>query len=243
MPNSQQTRPLTADEQFRMLFDRTAKLNDAVSALLNPNWGANVGIIPEGHPLYPEVLEPLPSSIVKPPPTVAEEEQAAPVDWQAIAQRRERQLKTVGEQKYAAEQRAEAAAHVGTQYLAAAEQAEAERDGAYRERAHLLALIAAMTDGAVIAPAPDVDEPGWQIAYLRIGGEQCSWHIAPRDAGLFADTEHVTADDPRAQWDGHTTEQKYAYISAHTADLMAECGPACAEQHTETGRCEIARGR
>ena len=46
----------------------------------------------------------------------------------------------------------------------------AQRDGAYRERAHLVALLAAMTESAVIAPAPDVEEPGWQIAYLRIGG-------------------------------------------------------------------------
>ncbi|GAA2311545.1 hypothetical protein OKJ48_09160 [Streptomyces kunmingensis] len=35
---------------------------------------------------------------------------------------------------------------------ARAEQAEAERDGAYRERAHLVALLAAMTSGAVITP-------------------------------------------------------------------------------------------
>ncbi|WP_394425484.1 hypothetical protein [Streptomyces sp. SGAir0957] len=50
-------------------------------------------------------------------------------------------------------------------------------------------------------------------------------------------------DDPRAQWDGHTAEQKYAGIAAHTAELAARCGPECSEQHTETGRCEIARNR
>jgi hypothetical protein len=98
----------------------------------------------------------------------------------------------------------------------AMEQLRAERDGAYRERAHLVALLAAMTDGAVIAPAPDVDEPGWQIAYLTLGGWQCSWHIAPADAKLFARVEHVPADDPRAQWDGHTTDVKYRRIRTHT---------------------------
>ena len=97
-----------------------------------------------------------------------------------------------------------------------------ERDGAYRERAHLVALLAAHYP-SVIAPAPDIeDEPGWQILYLRIGGRQCSWHIAPRDAELFAHVEHVPADDRRAQWDGHTTEEKYAHISERAAQLHAE---------------------
>ncbi|MEU8488658.1 hypothetical protein [Streptomyces sp. NPDC048641] len=74
-----------------------------------------------------------------------------------------------------------------------------------------------MTPGVVIAPAPDVDEPGWQIVYLNLGGHQASWRISHRDAGLFADVEHVPADDPRAQWDGHTTEEKYARIAALSA--------------------------
>lgn len=94
-------------------------------------------------------------------------------------------------------------------------------DAAYRERAHLVALLAAMTPGAVIAPALDLDEPGWWIAYLNVGGRQASWHINPRDALLFAAVEHVGADDPRAQWDGHTTEDKYAWIAAYTAELDA----------------------
>lgn len=124
-----------------------------------------------------------------------------------------------------------------------AEQAEAERDGAYRERAHLVALLAAMTDGAVSTDAPDTDEPGWQIAYLTLGGRQASWHIAPRDADLFQHVERVGALDVRALWDGHTTEEKYAHITAWTAELAQRCGPACSEMHTETGRCEIARNR
>ncbi|MET8818496.1 hypothetical protein [Streptomyces rochei] len=123
------------------------------------------------------------------------------------------------------------------------QRAEQERDVAYRERAYLVALLAAMTDGAVIAPAPDVDEPGWQIAYLTIGGHQATWHISPRDADLVAHIEPVEPDDPRAQWDGHSTELKYARIAAWTAELAARCGPACAEGHTYTGRCEGAHPR
>lgn len=126
---------------------------------------------------------------------------------------------------------------------ALAKQYEAERDGAYRERAHLVALLAAMTDGAVITYATDVDEPGWQIVYLTIGDRQASWHVSPRDADLFQHTERVEHDDPRAQWDGHTTEEKYTAIAAHTAELAQRCGPACSEMHTGVGRCETARDR
>lgn len=53
MSESAQTREMTSEEQFRLLFERTAKLNDIASALLAPEWGARVGIIPEGHPLHP----------------------------------------------------------------------------------------------------------------------------------------------------------------------------------------------
>jgi len=93
--------------------------------------------------------------------------------------------------------------------------AEAERDGAYRERAQLLAWLAT-SHPAVLAPAPDVDEPGWQILYLTAGGHQLSWHIHPRDADLYGHVEQVPADDPRAQWDGHTTAEKYQRIHAIT---------------------------
>jgi hypothetical protein len=89
--------------------------------------------------------------------------------------------------------------------------AEQARDGAYRERAHLTAWLATLHP-AVITPAPDVDEPGWQILYLHAGGRQLSWHIHPRDAELYAQVEQVPADDPRAQWDGHTTDEKYEAI-------------------------------
>lgn len=72
---------------------------------------------------------------------------------------------------------------------------------------------------AVLAPAPDVDEPGWQILYLDLPTGQCSWHIHPRDADLYGHVEHVGQDDPRAQWDGHTTPEKYQRIADQTAAL------------------------
>ncbi|WP_051096276.1 hypothetical protein, partial [Streptomyces sulphureus] len=65
--------------------------------------------------------------------------------------------------------------------------AEEERDGAYQERAQLLAWLAALAP-AVLAPATDVDEPGWHLLYLTTPAGQLSWHIHPRDLAYF---EHV----------------------------------------------------
>jgi hypothetical protein len=101
--------------------------------------------------------------------------------------------------------------------------AEAERDAAYRERAELVAWLAAIHP-AVLAPAPDIDEPGWQIIYLHADGQQLSWHIHPRDAELFRHVDQIPADDPRAQWDGHTTVEKYERIHALAA---AKADPRC----------------
>lgn len=87
----------------------------------------------------------------------------------------------------------------------------AERDGAYAERAQLLAWLAA-TNPAVTTPATDIAEPGWQILYLTTPAGQLSWHIHPRDTHLFWHVEHLTAGGQRTQWDGHTTEEKYQRI-------------------------------
>lgn len=103
-------------------------------------------------------------------------------------------------------------------------------DGAYRERAHLVALLTTHYR-AVIAPALDLDEAGWWIAYLTIGGRQCSWHISPRDAGLFAHVERVEPDDPRARWDGHTTDAKYEWLRK-LAERAPVPGPAATEPDT-----------
>lgn len=119
-----------------------------------------------------------------------ETEQGSRTNWKDVARRNEQHWKD------------EATRRVDT---------ERERDGAYRERAQLLAWLATVVP-AVITPAPDVDEPGWQILFLAPGGSQLSWHIAPADAELFEHVEHVGPDDPRAQWDGHTTPEKYERI-------------------------------
>lgn len=119
----------------------------------------------------------------------------------------------------------------------------AERDGAYRERAHLLAWLAAH-HAAVLAPALDIDdEDDWHLLYLYAGDHQMAWHIAPRDTELFNHVERVDFADPRAAWDGHTTDEKYERIRTLTAEQAQHCGQTCSEMHTETGNCQIARNR
>lgn len=104
-----------------------------------------------------------------------------------------------------------------------AEQLRKDLDGAYRERAQLLAWIAALhPSSAVITQSPDVDEDGWQLLYLMAGGWQMSWHIHPRDADLFRHVTVVDVTDPRAQWDGHGTEQKYERMRNHVRLLALE---------------------
>lgn len=114
----------------------------------------------------------------------------------------------------------------------ALQQAERERDGAYRERAQLLAWLAALhSTSTVITPASDVtDEDGWHLLYLVAGGWQMSWHIHPRDVDLFRHVTVVDRSDARAQWDGHGTEQKYQRIRGHVRllalDALAADGPS-----------------
>lgn len=98
------------------------------------------------------------------------------------------------------------------------ERLETERDGAYQERARLLAWLATLYPSAT-TPATDVDEPGWLLLYLTTPAGQLSWHIHPRDAHHFWHIEHLTAGHPRVRWDGHTTEQKYERIRQLTTSV------------------------
>ncbi|WP_199808816.1 MULTISPECIES: hypothetical protein [Streptomyces] len=122
-------------------------------------------------------------------------------------------------------ERAEATA-LSHQYCDDVERITKERDGAYRERAQLLAWLTALhPSSAVITPASDIDEDGWHLLYLVAGGWQMSWHIAPRDVPLFQHVELVETADPRARWDGHGTEQKYQRIRQHVRLLALEDAP------------------
>lgn len=89
--------------------------------------------------------------------------------------------------------------------------AQQELANVYRERAHLLAFLAAITPSVIGETDPHT--PGWPVLTLD-GGEQgqMSWHIAPDDVELFA---HVPKGN--VAWDGHSTDEKYRRLQDMTA--------------------------
>jgi hypothetical protein len=85
----------------------------------------------------------------------------------------------------------------------------------YRERAHLVAHLAAVYPSVMgIDPA----EPDWPVVYIETTAGQLSWHIAPDDLPLFAHVEWSVS----AVWDGHTTQQKYARLDVLTRTTAAQ---------------------
>ena len=98
-----------------------------------------------------------------------------------------------------------------------------EKEDGYRDRALLLALLTtflpAVTTPCTAPAAPGIDptEEGWHLLYLTLDGEQLSFHNSPLDTDLFQHVEQVPDTDPRAQWDGHTTAEKWARIRAYIA--------------------------
>jgi hypothetical protein len=115
-----------------------------------------------------------------------------PVDWQATIREWEHTLKTDAERRQEAEQ---------------------ERDGAYRERAHLAAYLAALHPSHIGRSDPNA--PDWPVLIVETPAGQMSWHIAERDVDLFAHVRHT--DRVCRGWDGHTTDQKYERLRKLTA--------------------------
>lgn len=79
----------------------------------------------------------------------------------------------------------------------------------YRERAHLVALLAAIFPSVISYNDPK--EPSWPVIYIDTVEGQLSWHICPDDMDLFKHVR-VESDTNKIIWDGHTTEEKYARI-------------------------------
>lgn len=98
----------------------------------------------------------------------------------------------------------------------ALERTGTERDGAYRERAHLVALLAAQYP-AELREDPEDEDGEWSIVYVDLPTGQASWHIHPRDMDLFPHVKFGTD----AEWDGHSTEEKYRRVNALTQQLHA----------------------
>lgn len=81
----------------------------------------------------------------------------------------------------------------------------------YRERAHLVALLAGFFPSVIVFQPDDPDRP---IVYVHTPEGQLSWHLSKSDLDLFEHVTIVQPSDARAAWDGHTTEEKYARIVA-----------------------------
>jgi hypothetical protein len=86
-------------------------------------------------------------------------------------------------------------------------------DDVYRERAHLVAHLAAVYPSVLVYRA-DPDAPDWPVIFIRLPAGQVSWHVNPEDLDLF---DHVNVGTET--WDGHTTDEKYARLDAHTRAL------------------------
>jgi hypothetical protein len=82
-------------------------------------------------------------------------------------------------------------------------------DSVYRERARLVAHLAAIYPSAM--DYSDPSEPDWAVVIIKTSEGQMSWHIAPDDIDLF---DHV--DRSMWTWDGHSTEQKYERLARLT---------------------------
>lgn len=101
--------------------------------------------------------------------------------------------------------------------IPALDQLADERDGAYRERAQLLAEFATRYEAYLAYTDPDV--PTWPVLTVETPTGQMCWHINPADLDLFG---HVSWVDPVAiGWDGHTTEEKYQRLAALVAAAQA----------------------
>jgi hypothetical protein len=93
----------------------------------------------------------------------------------------------------------------------------------HSEMAHLLAWLAALHPASsVITPARPDESDGAHVLYLVAGGWQMSWPIGRELVPLFKQVPVVQRTDPRAQWDGHGTEQKYERIRSHVRLLALD---------------------
>ncbi|MEU3220006.1 hypothetical protein [Streptomyces sp. NPDC006971] len=79
-------------------------------------------------------------------------------------------------------------------------------DATYRERAHLVALLAALHPSHIGHTDPNA--PDWAVVTVETPAGQMTWHIAERDMDLF--TRVQPTNRICRGWDGHTTDEKYA---------------------------------
>ncbi|MFJ3089025.1 hypothetical protein [Streptomyces sp. NPDC086838] len=86
-------------------------------------------------------------------------------------------------------------------------------DAVYRERAHLVSHLAAVYPSTI--GYHDPSEPDWAVVIIDLPTGQASWHVASDDMDLFGGVARSESNT----WDGHSTEEKYARLDAHTRAL------------------------
>lgn len=98
------------------------------------------------------------------------------------------------------------------------EQPDADPRAIYRERAHLIAWLAAMWPSMIYdASGLPGFEDEWPIIYLYTPAGQMSWHLSRRDLDLFPHVDTNLHLPPQGHWDGHDTAEKYRRVDELTA--------------------------
>ena len=77
----------------------------------------------------------------------------------------------------------------------------------YRERAHLIAYLAAAHDTHWAAPDPTDPHAAYRVVCLHTPAGQMTWHIHPSDLDLFPDLPVQHSD-----YDGHSVADKLARL-------------------------------
>ncbi|MGH3628032.1 MAG: hypothetical protein ACRDRL_11415 [Sciscionella sp.] len=111
--------------------------------------------------------------------------------------------------------------------LALAEQSPDDKlNAAYRERAHLVALLTTLFPSHI--GYTDPNEREWAVAIVETPAGQLSWHIARDDIYLFAHVPVSLSTD--RGWDGHSTEEKYERVRKLIADKATAPLPTYPDQ-------------
>lgn len=109
------------------------------------------------------------------------------------------------------------------------ERERAAKDAAYTERNRLVALLAALFPSSLEENrdgSPEDRAEGWNwVCYVDLPTGSATWHIPDRELSLF---DHVPRHQGR-QWDGHTTEEKYARIERLVAEWASFGGVSALE--------------
>ncbi|GCD99758.1 hypothetical protein [Embleya hyalina] len=80
----------------------------------------------------------------------------------------------------------------------------------YRERAQVVADLAARWPAVLVEHAPDL--PEYAIVHVHGATGPMTWHVNRAHLDLFPHVRRVRADHPLAQWDGCATDEKYTRL-------------------------------